>query len=359
MKKRMNASGLAAGIALATTAVLLASGAANAASSGHGAPVVAPAPTSAPATSHSNGSCTTPEVTSAPPSTNTEKLMWINAHPTGLTAVWLPGLNSKRCVARRTVGNAALASRVAAAIERAKAFPTGPLPCPFDDNTAVRLYFSYATGGDEYADVSLDGCRPISAPDRASRWNDAQVDKALLPAAPAAWQSYLSDGAAAKPSHAAPVIETAPASAPVATVHNGACTVQTAAPGANAGAGKGLVWVRRHPTGVVALWIPGENSTKHCVARRTVDSAALASRMASAVDNAKAFPRGIFCPRDDGSGVRLYFTYANGQDEYVSVEFTGCHAVSAPGRSSREDTAAMSNALSQAAPPAWSSYFTS
>jgi hypothetical protein len=109
-----------------------------------------------------------------------------------MVTVWISGLNAKKCVARRTTEGAAVAGSVAKAIRRTKAFPTEPLPCPFDDNTAVRVYFTYASGGDEYADVSLSGCRPISAADRASRWgNTAGLAHALRPAAPAAWRNYL------------------------------------------------------------------------------------------------------------------------------------------------------------------------
>lgn len=324
---------------------------------GHGTPVNQTAPDTAPTSSVVNGTCTTSGVSTPPPSTSTEPLMWVDPNPTSVTAIWLPGLNSTDCHAQRTVSDATLAGQVATAIEHAKAFPTGALPCPFDDNTSVRLYFGYSSGSDGYADVSLSGCRPVSAPDRASRWGDTQIDTALSPAAPPAWQSYLGVNSStahvhSASHHGAPVYRTAPGGAPVMTRHDGACTVQSAGGSPNAEAGKGLVWVSPHPTGVITLWIPGENA-KRCVARRTVDGASSAARLATAIDGAKAFPRGVFCPRDDGSAARLYFTYANGRDQYVNVELTGCHTVDAPGRSSRETTAAISQALSQTAPPAW------
>jgi hypothetical protein len=67
-------------------------------------------------------------------------------------------------------------------------------------------------------------------------------------------------------------------------------------------------------------------------------------------------PRGIFCPRDDGSAVRLYLTYDSGVDEYVNVELSGCHTVSAPGRMPRETTPALVTALRKIAPPGWGNY---
>lgn len=172
--------------AITTGALLAATGAASAATPSHGAPVIEPAPAQPPTMTKANGSCHIDQ------SSQTGKdLLWVRAHPTGMVAIWIPGLNSKRCVARRTTSGPALAERVAVAIRHAKAFPTRPLPCPYDDGTAVRLYFTYANGGDEYAGVSLNGCRPITAPDRASRWSDSAVEKPLRTAAPPAWRSYL------------------------------------------------------------------------------------------------------------------------------------------------------------------------
>ncbi|HVV76928.1 MAG TPA: hypothetical protein VHC43_12920 [Mycobacteriales bacterium] len=178
-------------------AVLLAgSQAASASPASHGAPVIRPAPAHAPTMTRANGSCTAPSAgSSSPATTSDDPLLWVRAHPTGVVAIWVPGLNSTRCVARRTTNGGARARKIAVAIRHAKAFPTEPLPCPYDDGTSVRLYFSYASGGDEYAAVSLSGCRPIRAPGRASRWgNTSAVERSLRPAAPRAWQSYLATG---------------------------------------------------------------------------------------------------------------------------------------------------------------------
>ena len=181
-------------VALVGCAVLAGGGYATAAtSSDHGAPVVAPAPAHPPRTAVVKGSCTVPSAASkdSPYTTTDKPLMWVRAHPTGLVAIWSPGLNAKRCVARRTISGGHLAQRVAAAVRQAAPFPPETLWCPMDDNAQVELYFTYERGGDEYAAVALGGCRPISAPDRAARWTDAEVTKSLRNAAPAAWQSYL------------------------------------------------------------------------------------------------------------------------------------------------------------------------
>ncbi|HWC33234.1 MAG TPA: hypothetical protein VG650_00275 [Mycobacteriales bacterium] len=193
-------NGLTRLLAVAVTAGLAVAGAgsAGATTPPHGKPVIEAAPAHPPKMAlvkDSNGTrCTLPTTSNASPSGSSDApLLWVRAHPTGLVAVWIPGLNAtgKHCAARRTTDGAALAQRVAVAIRHTKAFPSEPLPCPYDDNTQVRLYFTYDHGGDEYADVSLAGCRPISAPARASRWSDTAVEKPLHDAAPAAWRSYL------------------------------------------------------------------------------------------------------------------------------------------------------------------------
>jgi hypothetical protein len=174
---------------------LLASGgyASATASPGHGKPVVVAAPAHPPRAAVVKGACAVPSAaTGESPYTTTDRpLLWVRNHPTGLVAVWLPGLNAKHCVARRTSSGARLAQRVATAIRQAAPFPPETLWCPRDDNAKVRLYFTYARGGAEFAEVALAGCRPIAAPGRAARWTDAAVTKALRPAAPTAWRSDL------------------------------------------------------------------------------------------------------------------------------------------------------------------------
>jgi hypothetical protein len=232
--------------------------------------------------------------------------------------------------------------------------PDEALPCPFSDGTSVKLYFSYADGSPEYVDVALNGCRPISAAGRASVWgNTTAFEKTLLPAAPPAWRTYLGAPAtaAAVAKRGYPVAAPAPASPPLTKKRKGVCTVE-ATPQPKSRNTPGLVWVNPKPRRVVAIWLPSENAS-NCTAVRTNDNTPYATRIAAAIEKAPAMPRGIFCPRDDGSAVRIYLTYDSGVDEYVNVELSGCHTVSAPGRSPRETTPALISALRRIVPPGW------
>lgn len=187
----VTALGVGACLTLGAAAPVAAAGTGSA---GHGTPVVQTAPAQPPVMAREDGACSlqTAGDSAAPTSTSGDKLLWLRAHPTGVVAIWIPGLNAKHCVARRTKNGASLAQRISTAIRHAKAFPTEPLPCPFDDRSSVRLYLTYGSGGDEYAEVSLDGCRPITAPGRAARWGDsASLERALRKAAPAGWRHYL------------------------------------------------------------------------------------------------------------------------------------------------------------------------
>lgn len=169
----------------------------------------------------------------------------------------------------------------------------------------------------------------------------------------------LSSGSAAvagRPArHGKPVFEPAPNSTPLTARHDGACTTELDPPPTPPHPGHRLLWVNRTPNRVVAIWVPGANAER-CVAQRTVDNATLARPLAHAIQQAPAFPRGIFCPLDDGSAVRLYLTYPNGQNEYVNIELSGCRAITAPGRSGRKSTHRLTRLLREAAPPAWLPY---
>lgn len=322
--------------------------------SAHGAPVIRQAPAHPPATAESNNVCTVDGGNPALGSNSSDRgLVWTDAHPTGVVTVWLPGLNAKPCAARRVLGGAALAGRIVAAIQHGDAVPSGALPCPYSDGAAVKVYLTYAGGGDQYAAVTLNGCREVIAPGRTARWARNPINRQLARVAPSAWQQYFAD---IPPTHGQPVIRTAPAHAPAATQTDGSCNVSGAQPGGSTVGADNLVWVRSQPTGAVALWLPGRNA-KHCVARRTVIDSARAGKLAAALRHSKAFPRGVFCPLDDGSSARLYFTYANGHDEYAGDELTGCRTLSAPGRSARETSTAFHDALAPVAPAAWRSYF--
>lgn len=184
------------------------------------------------------------------------------------------------------------------------------------------------------------------------------TQSAVVTAAGALTFGLSASAFAAPTTHGAPVTIAAPAHAPAATETGGSCITNAKLPSGGSVGSRNLVWLRSHPTGVIIVWTPGLNATK-CVARRTVGSEALAEKIAGAVQRAKAEPRGLFCPRDDGSGVQIYTRYADGRDEYARVELTGCSTISAPGRASREDTSRLRQALGAAAPNGWKSYFNS
>ncbi|HVW79700.1 MAG TPA: hypothetical protein VHB69_02010 [Mycobacteriales bacterium] len=352
------------GVVATAAALLLSSGLAAQAAADHGAPVFRDPPRTAPQTSTADGSCTAPGASYPGTPTSGEQLVWLDRDPVSLTAIWLPGSNATKCVARRTVRKAAVAKKLAAAVDRAKAMPDEPLPCPFADGTSVQLYLTYPDGTSEYVEAALNGCRPISAPGRAARWgNTAAFEAALLPAAPPAWRSYLGGQAptakvtAAPPAttkRGTPVYRQAPASAPLTRKRNGVCTVEGHAEPVPASS-DGLVWVNPKPRRVVAIWLPGENAGS-CVAVRTNDNAEKAQPIAAAIEGAPAMPRGLFCPLDDGSAVRVYLMYDSGVDQYVNIELSGCHSVSAPGRYPRETSSALTSALRQIAPPGWGHY---
>ncbi|MGN6472158.1 MAG: hypothetical protein ACTHK4_00725 [Mycobacteriales bacterium] len=164
-------------------------------SGGHGTPITRPAPARPPATSTSNSSCVVPDRddSASPPQDPNAPLVWVHAAPTGMVAIWLPGLNAKHCVARRTVSGATLAGHVASAIRRAAAFPNGALPCPYSDGAAVEVYLRYDNQPDEYAVVTLNGCRAVGAPSRHARWSTTKLEHALGHAAPKAWARYFTN----------------------------------------------------------------------------------------------------------------------------------------------------------------------
>jgi hypothetical protein len=118
-------------------------------------------------------------------------LVWLRRHPAGVVMIWIPGMNAKHCQARRTVGHHRRAGRLARAIDRAPRVSKGTYNCPNDDLTEVDLYFTYRTGGDEFVDVPLAGCRFLSAPDRAARAATQVINHQLKRAAPHHWRRYL------------------------------------------------------------------------------------------------------------------------------------------------------------------------
>lgn len=121
-----------------------------------------------------------------------QELVSVDAHPTGVIAVWLPGMNQHPCRAALTRGNADLARQLATDIRTAPKWPSGIYHCPMDDATGARLYFEQSkTTKAELVDVGLAGCRGIGAPGRSERQMTDQLSHDLALIAPAPWRTRL------------------------------------------------------------------------------------------------------------------------------------------------------------------------
>ena len=115
-------------------------------------------------------------------------VVWVDRHPTGGRALWLPGANARRCRARLTVLSAGQAADFARAVEQAPPFPPVATSCPMDDGSGVTVYLTYrGRSKAEVVRVGLTGCVSVSAPGRAERELTPLATNALKPF-PAAWQ---------------------------------------------------------------------------------------------------------------------------------------------------------------------------
>jgi hypothetical protein len=107
---------------------------------------------------------------------------WVDRHPTGGRALWLPGLNAGRCRARLTVLNARQATAFTRAVEQAPPLPSGARLCPMDDESGVTVYLTYrGTPKAEVVRVRLTGCASVGAPGRGARELTPQATSALKP----------------------------------------------------------------------------------------------------------------------------------------------------------------------------------
>ncbi len=119
----------------------------------------------------------------------------VSSSPEAVTAVWLPGLNARPCVAEITRGGTMIARALARGVDTAPKVPSGGVyHCPNDDLTEVDLYFSVVAGGSsELVVVDPSGCGFLSAPGRSPRtWRTGPLfghELALI--APSAWRRYL------------------------------------------------------------------------------------------------------------------------------------------------------------------------
>ncbi|MGI5229486.1 hypothetical protein [Actinoallomurus sp. CA-142502] len=116
-------------------------------------------------------------------------LVSVGSRPTGVVAVWFPGMNQRPCRAALTRGNAVLARRLAKDIRAAPKWPSGTFNCPSDDGAGARLYFqrSGSTLAD-LADVQLSGCKGVDAPGRSARWMTDRLLRDLSSIEPAPWR---------------------------------------------------------------------------------------------------------------------------------------------------------------------------
>lgn len=117
-------------------------------------------------------------------------VMGVDPHPVGAVAEWLPGLTQRPCRAQLTRVGQPMARRLAAAVIVGQPIKVGAAySCPFDDLTAVELFFQYPGRVVETVSVDLSGCGWINAPARTSRFVPATLRTELDTIAPAPWQS--------------------------------------------------------------------------------------------------------------------------------------------------------------------------
>jgi hypothetical protein len=118
---------------------------------------------------------------------------------------------------------------------------------------------------------------------------------------------------------------------------HGARSICSSSDGLGASGGEVRPWLDPHPTGGVALWLPGLNA-RPCRAVLTALTRSQASAFAVAVDHARPFPSGAWdCAMDDASGVTVFLSYPGRvQAEVVEVALSGCGGLTAPGRSAVE-----------------------
>lgn len=186
---KTSALALMSGVAAGVVALAGCSGGTDAVSQARPTPTGSPyqaAPSPAPTASLAdNGACfaKTPMAQGQQPVPN--NLVTVDAHPEGVIAFWIPGLNQRPCRVESGTFSASVAERLAEDINKSALFPRGAVNCPNDDGSAVELYFEYGSAHpSEYAHVGLAGCTSIEAPGRTSRVASADLLSALRDIAP-------------------------------------------------------------------------------------------------------------------------------------------------------------------------------
>lgn len=95
-----------------------------------------------------------------------EPVIAVSKNPTSALVYWLPGGNAKPCQVAASTLTEQQARRFARAIDRDSPMGNGPIACPASDGSAAEVYFRFADGTIELADVDLNGCEQVEAPDR-------------------------------------------------------------------------------------------------------------------------------------------------------------------------------------------------
>jgi hypothetical protein len=157
-------------------------------------------------------------------------------------------------------------------------------------------------------------------------------------------------------SHGKPVVRDAPSSPPSMQRRHHTCFESTPAH-EHRGKARGVVWVRRAPTSIEIVWIPGLNSTR-CRSEITHSGRHAARKLATGVERAERVGKGMYnCPEDDATRARLYLSYPHGRTEYVGVALAGCRMMSAPNRAARWPSTRVARVLARHAPKPWRRYF--
>jgi hypothetical protein len=133
---------------------------------------------------------------------------------------------------------------------------------------------------------------------------------------------------------------------------NGRCVLTSPA---ELAVGSTALPIRTEPTGASVQWDPGMNSKTCRVAYGTAD-ARLASALVDDINAAPPSKGNLACPNDDGSAVRLIFSYADGTAfGPVIISLSGCRVVKASGYATRDSTEKIQSSLATIAPRAWRS----
>jgi hypothetical protein len=114
----------------------------------------------------------------------------IDGDPVGAVAVWLPGLNDRPCLARRTVLGRAAARRIAADVLRSP-IASGISNCPNDDATDVQLWIHFDGQRDQTIVVGLSGCTSVWAAGRRPRRASVELMRDLADVDPQPWRKGL------------------------------------------------------------------------------------------------------------------------------------------------------------------------